>query len=186
MEGYIKDTILSKEALKEAQEFASKVDWYGVWQYYNLFSMFRYDLDVELHELNFIKELHKYSRKDYNIGSYLLKYVPGSFTRMHDDHGSEITIVTLLDSTDLVGGYPVIHSVYNPEDSRPSDLHCARVESEMRSPPYGQDIIPDVVEMENGESMVYGPRLRHGVSAVHSGSRIVLVSWFSNIEKGKK
>lgn len=183
MEGYIKDTVLSEKALKEAREYASTVDWYGVYQYYNLFDCLRYDIAVEeFQNLGFLKELHTYSRKSHNIGSYLLKYVPGSFCRVHQDNQSELTIVTLLDSTDLIGGDAVVQAIYETR-SRPPDLHCARTDREHNDPPYGRPIIPDVVPLQDGESMIYGPDLHHGVSKVYEGSRTALITWFKNGER---
>jgi len=57
-------------------------------------------------------------------------------------------------------------------------MKCSRNDNENEKPPYGQEMILDVLPMEVGESLVYGNDLSHGVSLVHEGQRTVLVTWF--------
>lgn len=185
MGGYVKDNILSEKLLQQAKEYYQSKTWYETWQYFNLFHMQRIDIPTQDYDLEFLKELHNYSRKSHNIGCYFLKYIPGSFTRIHSDHESEMTIVTLLESKDLVGGECIITGEYNPPGERPSHYACGRREDEMKNPPYGKGIVPDIVNLNNGESMVYGPDLKHGVTKVYEGERIVLIAWFKNGEREK-
>lgn len=180
MSGYVKDIILSEKSLEQAREYYKTHDWQEVWQYYNLFHLQRIDIPQEDYDLEFLKELHTYSRKSHNIGCYFLKYPSGSFTRIHGDNESEMTIVTMLDSNNLVGGECLVMGDYISPGVRPSDYQCGRHEGETKEPPYGKDIIPDIVNLDNGESMVYGPELRHGVTKVYEGERIVLIAWFKN------
>lgn len=180
MGGYVKDNILSEKSLQQAKEYYQSKTWDETWQYFNLFHMQRIDIPTQDYDLEFVKELHNYSRKSHNIGCYFLKYVPGSFTRIHTDNESELTTVTLLESKGLVGGDCIIEGEYAPKDSRPSDHVCKRSPGEMDKPPYGRSIIPDIVKLDDGQSMIYGPVLRHGVTKVYEGERIVLIAWFKN------
>ena len=175
MAGYLRDTLLSADELEAARQYAREAEWYNVFQYYNLFDCYRYDIHDEVPE--FVKTLKRYSGQSILQGAYLLKYVPGSFCRMHQDHESKLTIVTLLDSEDLVGGDAVVQTVYEQKD-RPADHFCARPEAEIERPPYGQGIILEVVPVKDGESLVYGNDLLHGVSKVEKGQRTVLITWF--------
>jgi hypothetical protein len=185
MTGYVKDIVLSEKSLQQARDYyKNSKEWYSVWQYYNLFHLERLDIPTEDYELEFLKELHTYSRKSKNIGSYFLRYPPNSFTRMHQDNNSELTIVTLLDSENLVGGDCVIESEYESPGPRPRDYHCARHPDpeKNKQAPYGLHIVPDIVKLDDGQSMIYGPDLRHGVTKVYQGERVVLISWFRNGE----
>ena len=183
MSGYIIDSILSEEELNEARDLAASLKFYRVFQMYNLFDLDRLDLDQsELDKYAFSRKLKKYSKKRRCIGFYFLRYVKDSFTRMHSDSNSEITIVTMIDENALVGGYSLAMQNYESRD-RPSDQECVRGKYEENNPPYGQDIIPDVLPVKVGESLVYGPHLSHGVSKVYSGERLVLVSWYTDKDK---
>jgi len=177
MAGYIRDSILSESTLKFAKDYCTdSKDWYDVFQYYNLFNLKR--LDVPSEDWYKFDEIIKYSRRKDIIGFYFLKYIPGSFTRFHADHSSELTIVTMIDSKDLVGGDCLIMDTYNaPEYGRPERMTCVRTIEEKENPPYGRTIIPEVVTLKDGESMIYGNELTHAVSRVHKGHRLVLISW---------
>lgn len=189
MGGYVKDVILSEQALEQAREYYKNSDhWYPVWQYYNLFHLDRLDVATEDYELEFLKELHNYSRKSHIVGCYFLRYPPDSFTRLHEDFDSELTIVTLIDSKDLVGGECIILSEYESPGPRPAHYTCARHNDKEKDKhaPYGLHIVPDIVNLEDGQSMIYGPDLTHGVSKVYQGERIVLITWFKNGERNRK
>jgi len=102
---------------------------------------------------------------------------------MHRDNNTDLTIVTLLDDQDLVGGHSIVQETYK-QKARPANQRCNRSDGEEESPPYERDIIMDVLPMERGDSLVYGPEQMHGVSKVYEGSRLVLISWFN--DKGSK
>lgn len=178
--GYIRDKILSEADLEEAKSLASSIQFKPVFQQYNLFDMERADIPRP-ESYGFAKTLLKRSRLTNIIGFYFLRYVPGSFTRMHEDNNSELTIVTLLDDKDLVGGHAIVTDTYKQRE-RPANEICNRSVRETTKPPYGKNIIMDVVPMELGESLVYGPEQTHGVSKVYEGSRLVLISWFNSKE----
>ncbi len=179
--GYILDKILSDEELNEAREFAAGLSFYTVYQMYNLFHLDRADVPRE-DTSGFTSALKKYSKHDKSIGSYFLRYRKGSFTRCHHDDDTDLTIVTLLDDKDLVGGHSIVLEEYE-ERKRPAEQYCRRDESKEPTGPYGQQIIPDILPVKVGESLVYGPELKHGVSQVHGGERLVLVSWYKNNSK---
>jgi len=178
MAGYIMDNILSDEELDEARDLAASLGFHTVFQMYNIFDLERSDIPEEDNS-GFTNTLMKYSKHDYSRGSYFLKYRKGSFTRLHHDHETDLTIVTLLDDKDLVGGYSIVMDTYDAR-SRPRDQVCQRGGYR---PPYGDEIIPDILPVKVGESLCYGPDLKHGVSKVYEGERLVLVSWYKNSRK---
>lgn len=180
MSGYIKERILSGDEIKEALEIyesLSPVFWH---QNYNLFDVERRDVPTPL-QYGFYNTLKKYSKMPGDKGAYFLKYEKDSFTRMHEDNNSDLTIVTLLKTKELVGGESLVRAEYKLK-SRPMGNQVARHSREQDAPPYGQQIIMDVVKVDDGESLVYGPNLTHGVSKVYDGHRIVLVTWFNKTE----
>lgn len=180
MSGYIMDNVLSEEELNEARDLAASLEFYKVFQMYNIFDMDR--AEVPEGDTSFMATLKKYSKRERGIGSYFLKYRKGSFTRMHHDNNTDLTIVTLLDEKDLVGGYSLVAETYEHR-IRPAEQYCARNGGEKDHPPYGQQIVLDVLPVKVGESLVYGPDLKHGVSKVYEGERLVLVSWFTDKER---
>lgn len=182
MPGYIKQQILDDVELKEARDLAASLDFYKVYQMYNLFDLER--ADIQSHEsYGFCKTLQEYSKLPQVIGLYFLRYIPNSFTRMHEDNNTDMTIVTLLEDQDLVGGHAIVQDTYAQKD-RPSNQICNRGRHEIEKPPYGKKIITDVLPMKRGESLIYGKDLTHGVSKVYEGSRLVLVSWFKRDSEG--
>lgn len=184
--GYIKERILSEKELQEAKDYAECSDWIDVFQMYNIFHLKRSDIGYDKGKgLGFANTLLKYSRKDACIGFYFLKYIKGSFTRMHHDDKSTMTIVTLLDDKDLVGGQSIVSARYE-ERARPVKEICSRHKGERENPPYGEEIVPDVIPIRPGESLVYGPDLKHGVSKVYRGERLVLVAWFKDKGEGEE
>lgn len=178
--GYIKERILSDDEVKEALEVYESLPSEFWHQNYNLFDVERRDIPTP-RQYDFYKTLLKYSKLGYDKGAYFLKYEKDSFTRLHTDNNSDLTIVTLLESKDLVGGESLVRAEYKLKN-RPVGNLVARHEHERDSPPYGQEIIMDVVDVDDGESLVYGPELTHGVSKVYDGHRIVLITWFSKKE----
>ena len=101
-------------------------------------------------------------------------YEEGAFTKMHTDNDDEIglTIVTLLDEVDLVGGETIVHLPYQKKQKRDDQY----IKGDMMD---GQRAVPKIVQVEKGQSMVYDRSLLHGVCQVEKGKRLVLVSWFT-------
>jgi hypothetical protein len=133
----------------------------------------------------FFNKLHSYSKMDYYVGCYFLKYIPGSFCRMHSDHGSDLTMVTLIDDENLVGGHSIVREIYGRKE-RPADQECKRSSEDWENPPYNKPIIFDVLPFEVGDSLIYGPSLNHAVSKVYEGSRTVLICWFSKTKRDEE
>lgn len=109
--------------------------------------------------------------------AYFVKYPPGGFARAHHDNGTSRTIVTLLESVNLVGGETIFVERY---EKRPRvKQHVAkRNDHENDKPPYGRKIMPKVAHLKNGQSIVYGKDQMHSVAEVEQGHRTVLVSWY--------
>lgn len=182
---YLCTNILSEEAIQEAKDhfYSHQDDVQQFHQDYNLFDVERLDLKDSL---GFLQGLKDFSRLDKFTGSYILKYTAGSFARVHADNNSAMTIVTQLETSDLVGGLPIIRKPYT-YDHRPAHKIARRHKEEQLKPPNGDPIVFDyILEMEDGKSVVYDDSLYHGVSYVHSGHRIVLVTWFQREKEGEE
>lgn len=150
-------------------------------QLYNLFDVERRTV-VKSEQLNY-KSIRKICHHELVKGQvlkevYFLRYTEGSFARVHTDSGTSRTIITFVDSENLVGGETLMKLEYKHK-TRPKSHKAARTPREEERPPYGQYIRNVIVPFEVGESVVYGPKLLHGVSEVLKGSRIILACWFN-------
>lgn len=145
-------------------------------QQYNLFEVERRDVPGTMRFSPEFEKLSEYSGLK-TMAHYFLKYGEGSFARAHEDNDTSLTIVTLLDSKDLVGGEAICKLPYQHRP-RPADKKVSRSGPERQKPPYNREIINYVIDAKEGDSIVYGPSLRHSVSLVTQGHRIVLISWF--------
>ena len=85
-------------------------------------------------EFGFLDTLMKYSKHKHCIGVYFLRYVKGSFTRMHHDNNTDLTIVTLLDDVDLVGGHSLVMERYD-QRARPANEYCVETEAKKHTHP---------------------------------------------------
>ena len=87
--------------------------------------------------------------------SYTLNYTKGSYMRHHLDNNTvHLTCVTLLgESPDLYGGVPFF---VDEKDNR--KIFSAHIKP--------------------GQSMIYPRYMRHGVSVIERGVRMVHVAWF--------
>ena len=179
---YTCQKILDDNDIATLKEYVSTIEWINVFQDYNLFNLKRYDCDKSdiLEPYRKIRAFAEQQGVKTEFGAYFLKYEEGSFTRMHTDNDSKLTIVTLVEtSDDLVGGDALVQVEYkSPVGGRNSTFKCARSGPEKDRPPYGQNIIMDVIPVADGESLIYGSDLDHAVSRVRSGQRTVLITWF--------
>ena len=73
----------------------------------------------------------------------------------------------------MIGGEPLVQLPYMKK-GRPS-THYRKGES-----PYGSKVIPKVIQMGVGQSLVYDKHLMHGVGQVEQGNRLVLISWYGH------
>ena len=119
-------------------------------------------------------EFKKYSH-------YFLEYGPDAFTRMHTDAHTYVhqTMITVLDDRELVGGESLVMLPYEKR-ARPSNKYAKRGEG--NEAPLGQVIIPKVVKLNRGQTLIYDKDLMHGVGQVQSGRRLVLVSWYDKAD----
>jgi len=89
----------------------------------------------------------------------LVEYIKGSSAKGHldDIRSSALSVITMIDlSKDLMGG-----EAYFARDAAAADYH---------------KMIPG--PLENGESLMYGGEMYHGVEEIFSGRRLVLITWF--------
>ena len=92
-------------------------------------------------------------------GGFLCDYVKGSWAQGHTDNidQSNCSVITMIDlSKDLKGG-----ESYFARDKESMEYH---------------KMIPG--PLENGDSLMYGGEMYHGVEEVLSGRRLVLITWF--------
>lgn len=130
-----------------------------------------------------LHKLRDYAQANAPVGEtvaqYFLDYTEESFTRFHtdDDEAVGLTMVTLLDEQDLDGGETILQHKYLVKD-RPSHKYAKR--SGDGKPPYGSRIVPEVISMDVGDTIVYDRHLMHGVGRVRKGVRTVLITWYSS------
>ena len=169
------ETIFSEEEINNLKDLYNLQDESLAHQDYNLFNVDKRHVRSQTYT-NEILKLNQYAGMR-SMGHYFVKYVPDSFTRIHSDNNEVVgkTIVTLVDTVDLVGGETLMFDVY-PRQPRPSNKYAKRTDKDVS---YDQDIVPLIVPMVDGQSVVYDHNIRHGVCKVHSGHRIVLVSWYA-------
>ena len=145
-------------------------------QDYNLFDVDKRHITSEYRNIAPLVKLDEYAKLD-NFSHYFLEYGVDGFTRFHtdDDDRVGLTIVTLLEEVDLIGGETLIQLPYEKRE-RPSNKYAKRQGKD--EAPLNQRIIPRLVRSEVGDSMIYDKSLMHGVAQVEQGTRLVLVSWY--------
>lgn len=150
---------------------------------YNLFNI--YKCQIPLRQLSpeddsFYKSISNKIKQHISFKNdaahYFLRYVKGSFTNVHIDNPNRIkrTAVTLLDiSPDIVGGDTLLIKSIESKDIGPGN----------RRPEDSENIatlrVPLVVKPKIGSTLIYNHNVRHGVSKVEQGYRLVLISWFN-------
>ena len=99
-------------------------------------------------------------------------YDEGSYTKMHTDNDDQIglTIVTLIDTVNLVGGETIAMIPAKLSESK---------EGYQKGDDHKGRVVPRVIRMDVGDSVIYDRSLLHGVSEIEKGKRLVLVSWFT-------
>jgi len=111
------------------------------------------------------------------MSHYFVKYDVEGFTSLHtdDDGVVKLTVVTLLDDVDLIGGETLVLDRY-VKNARPAYKYAKR--GKMGEAPIGSSRIPVIARMKPGDSISYDNAVKHGVCQVEQGHRIVLVSWY--------
>ena len=115
------------------------------------------------------------AHQDYNLFDVDKRH-PGKEDSFHTDNDDAVglTIVTFLDkSDDLIGGEALAMLPYTKRE-RPSNKY------RKGDAPIDERVIPKVINMNVGQSLVYDKSLMHGVGQVERGSRLVLISWYGN------
>lgn len=149
-------------------------------QDYNLFDVDKRHPTGEQREgIDAFGALEKFAEREL-YSHYFLEYGPEAFTRMHTDNVDDVglTMVTVLKS-DCIGGDTLVHLPYEKRQ-RPSNKYAKREKGQ--EAPIDQKIIPKVVQVKDGQTMIYKRDLLHGVGQVEKGTRLVLVSWYKTNE----
>ena len=141
-------------------------------QDYNLFDVDKRLISGDMFAKGPFLKLKEYAGLEV-YSHYFVMYEEDSFTKMHTDNDDEVglTIVTLLDDVELVGGETIVMLPYNKKDVPTHKYQKGDIQD-------GQRCIPRIVQVEKGQSMIYDRSLLHGVTQVETGKRLVLVSWF--------
>ena len=144
-------------------------------QDYNLFDVDKRPIPFSQWSDEIVK-LNTHQKEFTPFSHYFIKYPENSFTRLHTDNNKVVkrTVVTLLETKNLMGGETLVFNTYDKR-SRPANKYAKRGN---KPAPVGKDIIPVVVNMNDGDSIIYDANVSHGVSQVMQGYRIVLISWF--------
>ena len=173
---YKKEQLIEDGDLDELKSLLESGETRLAHQDYNLFNVEKTYIGVEHWKCRALQNIHKAAPDMQVVGHYFVKYSEGSFCRLHTDNSEIITktIITFISSENLVGGDTLVFDKYR-QKSRPVTHYAKRVEDQA---PVGEDIIPVSIHAKNGESLIYDPVVLHGVTQVHAGERIVLVSWY--------
>lgn len=173
---YTVENILSDKQVKDLVSLFYSLPENLAHQDYNLFDVDkRHPTGEQRQGFAGFEALEKYAGREL-YSHYFLEYGPESFTRMHTDNVDDVglTMVTVLRS-DCIGGDTLVNLPYEKRQ-RPQNKYAKRQPGE--GAPIGKKIIPKVVQVKDGQTMIYKRDLTHGVGQVEKGKRLVLVSWF--------
>lgn len=149
-------------------------------QDYNLNLVDKRTLKSHHPHLDAIKKIEKRAGRE-TYSHYFVMYKPGSFTRLHTDNADDVglTIVTMVDVVNLVGGETIVLIPRDPNDPNIEKRKKGQGGGIKKGTvAKGQSVIPKIVKCNVGESMIYDRNLTHGVTYVEEGMRLVFVSWF--------
>jgi len=117
----------------------------------------------------------KVDRSLKHFDQYFLNYSRGSFTSLHKDTDKvQVTVITLIDISENLDGGDVL--VMKPLSNRDIKGETRAKPSFLN--PVKEEIVPEVWRLDLGESLIYTGYVKHGVTRVKKGNRLVLVSWF--------
>ena len=135
-------------------------------QTYNLFKTWQKHMDYEdPMQVEMVSRIQKATETAMRMkllpatNGKLVEYVEGSSARGHVDAKaqSSMSVITMINlSQDLRGG-----EAYFAKDVTAMEYH---------------KMIPG--PLENGDSLMYGGSMFHGVEQIFSGKRLVLITWF--------
>ena len=158
-------------------------------RYFNLFSIVRKDIHPSLDEPQWkaIKDKLDIEGKGECITNYFLYYREGSFTMMHTDSPLRVTrtAISLVDkSSDLEGGEIIVGRRVK---RLVGEIHLPTDESIQRKkepvPQMSSVMATSVIHQSVGETVWYPAQMKHGVTEVTKGFRLVLISWYKDNEK---
>lgn len=162
---------------------SSKTQW--VSQFYNVWYMERANSRVD-YKINWVSDkIKNFLGGNMTLSTYyFLRYLPGSYTTLHrdaPDAASGATVITLIDDVNLIGGNTIIYE----KIKTPTELEFKH--GDFRGKEWWKEDdpfqIPLVVQdLKCGESLIYDHTIKHGVSKVEQGERLVLVTWFKKNE----
>lgn len=144
---------------------------------YNLFNLKKKNVPPNIPKFNEIRSKLVAECGIPDRANYFLEYTEGSFCLFHQDNPLTVdrTAVTLIDmSDDIVGGEAIIKTKIHPDQlidgvTRPS---IQKIDVTKHT------VVPVVVPHPVGSTLWYNQDVIHGVGKVHSGRRIVLITWF--------
>jgi len=170
---YKVENIISEDDRVELIKLYNSIPSTKASQDYNLFTVDKRRIKNEEFKSSSFKKLDEYADRP-TYSHYFVMYEEGSFTRMHTDNDNDVTltIVTLLDSQDLIGGETIVALPFEYKGRDQNEYRKGEV------PTKENRIVPKVVNVDKGQSMVYNRSLLHGVAQVEKGKRLVLVSWY--------
>lgn len=170
---YKVENIISEDDRVELIKLYNSIPTNKASQDYNLFKVDKRRISKEQLQDKTFSKLDQYADRPI-YSHYFVMYEEGAFTRMHTDNEDDITltIVTLLDSQDLIGGETIVSLPHEYKGRQENEYRKGNV------PNKEHRIVPKVVNVDKGQSMVYNRSLLHGVAQVEKGKRLVLVSWY--------
>ena len=174
---YKLENIISEEHRQQLIDVYNSLPITLAHQDYNLFDVDKRAPTAEQAKLDCFKAIDDYaSNHEKTFRHYFLNYTQEAFTRFHTDNDDAVglTIVTFIDkSEDLIGGEALAQLPYTKRE-RPVNKY------RKGDAPMNQRVIPKVINMDVGQSLIYDKSLMHGVGQVERGNRLVLISWYGN------
>lgn len=178
------EKILNDEDLRDLNGLYGKIEPRHAYQDFNLHNVEKRQIPPSWWDrYEPIRKLQKYANGASHRTHYFLRYMPGSFTSLHcdDKRSVGLTIVTFLQLKNLVGGDTIFIKEFEGVERTPEmyDYFHKDKESNMA----GKFVVPDIArDVKVGDSVVYFQDIRHGMTQVKEGQRIVLVSWFKPLD----
>ena len=179
---YKVENLLTPNQVSDLVELYNSLKTNPAHQDYNLFDVDKRQIHSTHRRPNALDAIDNFAGNELKSYShYFLEYGPESFTKFHTDAHTYVhqTMITVLDDRELVGGESLVMLPYEKRQ-RPANKYAKRGDG--NEAPLGQVIIPKVVKLNKGQTLIYDKELMHGVAQVESGRRLVLVSWYDKAD----
>jgi hypothetical protein len=147
---------------------------------YNLFRTRRFFTENDVCKEYFQNFQDKYGFKD--MSHYILEYNVGSFAKIHVDNKTELTLVTLIDLEEGTIGGNII-AIGGDGDLKKTGENTMVISNKTWSDTPREEkllqlnIAPIVADLDINETISYGKDVKHGVSRLEKGRRVVLIQW---------